>query len=71
MEFKSLKNFESSFRHIRLFSMLFLGLCALVAVIAVLGSFRYAEKQREKFMYWSRANRSCSRFHRIFSRIVR
>ena len=43
-----LKNFESSFRHIRLFSMLFLGLCALVAVIAVLGSFRYAEKQREK-----------------------
>ena len=48
MEFKSLKNFESSFRHIRLFSMLFLGLCALVAVIAVLGSFRYAEKQREK-----------------------
>ena len=43
-----MKNFESSFRHIRLFSMLFLGLCALVAVIAVLGSFRYAEKQREK-----------------------
>lgn len=28
MEFKSLKNFESSFRHIRLFSMLFWD-CAL------------------------------------------
>lgn len=48
MEFKSLRNIESSFRHIRLFSMLFLGFCMLVAVIAVLGSFGYAEKQREK-----------------------
>ena len=62
MEFKSLKNFESSFRHIRLFSMLFLGLCALVAVIAVLGSFRYAEKQREKIY----VREHVRRFHELF-----
>lgn len=71
MEFKSLKNFESSFRHIRLFSMLFLGLCALVAVIAVLGRSGTLRNNAKKFMYWSRANRSCSLCRRTFSRIVR
>ena len=35
MEFKSLKNIESSFRQIRLFSMVFLSLCALVVVYSV------------------------------------
>ena len=30
MEFKSLKNIETSFRQIRLFSMVFLALCAVV-----------------------------------------
>ena len=32
MEFKSLKNIETSFRQIRLFTLVFLGLCAVVAV---------------------------------------
>lgn len=35
MEFKSLKNIESSFRQIRLFGMVFLALCALVVVYSV------------------------------------
>ena len=35
MEFKTLKNIESSFRHLRLFSMLFLGACTLISVAAV------------------------------------
>ena len=30
MEFKSLKNIETSFRQIRLFTLVFLGLCAVV-----------------------------------------
>ena len=48
MEFKSLKNIETSFRQIRLFSMVFLALCAVVTVWSVWSSYRFAEKQREK-----------------------
>jgi conjugative transposon TraK protein len=48
MEFKSLKNIESSFRQIRMFGMLFLALCALVTVFAVWRSFSFAEAQRRK-----------------------
>ena len=48
MEFKSLKNIESSFRQIRLFSIVFLSLCAVVTVWSVWNSYRFAEKQREK-----------------------
>ena len=48
MEFKSLKNIETSFRQIRLFGIVFLCLCALVSVFSVVASFRFAEKQREK-----------------------
>ena len=43
MEFKTLKNIESSFRHLRLFSMLFLGACTLISVAAVWTSYRFAE----------------------------
>ncbi|MFA7136047.1 MAG: conjugative transposon protein TraK, partial [Bacteroidales bacterium] len=32
MEFKSLKNIESSFKQIRMFGIVFLCLCAIVAV---------------------------------------
>ena len=38
MEFKSLKNIETSFRQIRLFSMVFLALCAVVTVWSVWSS---------------------------------
>lgn len=48
MEFKSLKNIESSFRQIRLFGIVFVCLCAVVAVAAVVLSLNFAEKQREK-----------------------
>ena len=48
MEFKSLKNIESSFRQIRLFGIVFLSLCAVVTVWSVWNSYRFAEKQREK-----------------------
>ena len=48
MEFKSLRNIESSFRQIRLFGIVFLSLCAVVTVGSVWNSYRFAEKQREK-----------------------
>ena len=48
MEFKSLRNIESSFRQIRLFGIVFLSLCDVVTVWSVWNSYRFAEKQREK-----------------------
>lgn len=48
MEFKSLKNIETSFRQIRLFGIVVVCLCAVVAISAVCMSLRFAEKQREK-----------------------
>lgn len=48
MEFKSLKNLETSFRQIRLFGIIFLLLCAVVVVYSVYSSYAFAEKQREK-----------------------
>lgn len=48
MEFKSLKNIETSFRQIRLFSIIFLCLCAIVAGYSVWSAYGFAEKQRQK-----------------------
>lgn len=48
MEFKSLKNIETSFRQIRLFGIVVVSLCAVVAISAICMSLRFAEKQREK-----------------------
>ncbi|MFK2514026.1 conjugative transposon protein TraK [Bacteroides fragilis] len=48
MEFKSLKNIETSFRQIRLFGIVFISLCAAVAVYSVFSAYRFAERQREK-----------------------
>ena len=48
MEFKSLKNIETSFRQIRLYSIIFLVLCSVVVVWRVYSSYDFAEKQREK-----------------------
>ena len=48
MEFKSLKNIESGFRQIRLFGMVFLCLCAVVAIFSVVKSYSFAEAQRQK-----------------------
>lgn len=48
MEFKSLKNIETSFRQIRLFGMTVVTLSAVVAIAAVVFALNFAEKQREK-----------------------
>lgn len=48
MEFKSLKNIETSFRQIRLFGIVMVSLCAFVAIGSVVLSLNFAEKQREK-----------------------
>ncbi len=48
MEFKSLKNIESSFKQIRLFSIIFLCACVVVVGYSVWSSYSFAERQREK-----------------------
>lgn len=48
MEFKSLKNIESSFRQIRLFGIVFVSMCTLVVSVALIMAFNFAERQREK-----------------------
>lgn len=48
MEFKSLKNIESSFRQIRLFGLVFVSMCAVVVSVALVMVFNFAERQREK-----------------------
>lgn len=48
MEFKSLKNIESSFRRIRLFTMAFIILCFGVVGMVVFKSYQFAEQQRQK-----------------------
>lgn len=48
MEFKSLRNIETSFRQIRLFSIVFLCLCAVVTIFSVIKSYQFAQKQRQK-----------------------
>ena len=48
MEFKSLKNIESSFRQIRLFGIVFVAMCAVVVSVALIMVFNFAERQREK-----------------------
>lgn len=48
MEFKSLKNIESSFRQIRLFGIVFVAMCAVIVSVALVMVFNFAEKQREK-----------------------
>lgn len=48
MEFKSLKNIESSFRQIRLFGIVFVAMCAVVVSVALVMVFNFAEKQSEK-----------------------
>ena len=48
MEFKSLKNIESSFKQIRLLGIIFLCLCAAITGYAVWSSYNFAEAQRQK-----------------------
>ena len=48
MEFKSLRNIESSFRQIRLFTVVLLAVCACVTLYALGKSYAFAERQRQK-----------------------
>lgn len=48
MEFKSLKNIESSFRQIRFFGIVFVVMCTLITGYAVWSSYAFAEAQRQK-----------------------
>lgn len=48
MEFKSLKNIETSFRQTRLYAIAFVVLCLIITGYAVFSSYSFAEKQREK-----------------------
>ena len=48
MEFKSLKNIETSFRQLRLFGIVYLCVCTLLVVFSVWKAYSFAEAQREK-----------------------
>lgn len=48
MEFKSLKNIESSFRQIRLFAIVFICACTAITGYSVWSSYSFAEAQRQK-----------------------
>lgn len=48
MEFKSLKNIETSFRQLRFFGIVFLCMCAAVTGYSIYEAYDFAEKQRQK-----------------------
>jgi len=48
MEFKSLKNIETSFKQIRFFGIVFVCLCAAVVCYSLLNAYTFAEAQRQK-----------------------
>lgn len=48
MEFKALKNIESSFKQIRLFAIIFVCVCTAVTLYSLWSSYRFAEAQRQK-----------------------
>lgn len=48
MEFKTLRNIESSFKQIRLFTFVFAALCFAVVGVVVFKSYQFAEEQRQK-----------------------
>jgi conjugative transposon TraK protein len=48
MEFKSLKNIETSFRQIRFFGILFVIMCAGIVAYSLWSAYNYAEAQRQK-----------------------
>lgn len=48
MEFKSLKNIETSFKQIRLYAVVFGAVCVSVVGFSLWKSYSFAEKQREK-----------------------
>ena len=48
MEFKSLKNIETSFKQIRLFGIVFVCMCTAIVGYSLWSAYRFAELQRQK-----------------------
>jgi conjugative transposon TraK protein len=48
MEFKSLKNIETSCRQIRFFGIVFVCLCAIIVGYSIFSAYGFAERQRQK-----------------------
>ena len=48
MEFKSLKNIETSFKQIRFFGIVFVCLCAVVVCYSIWNAYKFAEAQRQR-----------------------
>lgn len=48
MEFRSLKNIESSFQQIRLYALVFLGACLVLTTVAIWQAYSFAERQRQR-----------------------
>ena len=48
MEFRSLKNIESSFKHIRFIVIVFLVTCSVITIYSVYCAYQFAEAQRQK-----------------------
>lgn len=48
MEFKSLRNIENSFKQIRLYAILFAGLCLIIVCFSIYKSYDFASIQRQK-----------------------
>ena len=68
-----MKNIETSFRQIRLFCIVLVIGCAVVAICSVVFAFRFAEKQREKIYVLdlsqnrpAEAREHVRRFHELF-----
>jgi len=71
MEFKSLKNIETSFRHLRLFGIVYLCVCTLLVGFSVWKAYSFAEAQREKIYVLDEgksveAREHVRRFHELF-----
>ena len=56
MEFKALKNIETAYQQLRRYSMAFLGLCALITVVAPYGGRTATPKSSvRRFTCWTTA----------------
>lgn len=71
MEFKSLKNIESSFRHLRLFGIVYLCVCTLLVGFSVWKAYSFAEAQREKIYVLDEGKSLMLAFHKTWSRTAR
>ena len=70
MEFKSLKNIETSFKQIRLFGIVFVVMCTLITGYAVWNSYTFAEAQRQKIYVLDGGKSLCLRFRKTSRKTV-